>query len=531
MRLLTLIFTLFLSTSSLFAYVGKVSALKGDVRIQRGADEIKAFIGSDIEESDTIITTATSRAQLYFKDDTVISIGKNSTFKVEGFFFDGDPQNSANNATFKAVKGAFKVMTGQIGKVAPESFKLSTRTATIGIRGTHFLGDIAPEADQIACTDGKISVATLDGLSEVLVKAGQITFIVPGEVPTPPREFSADELKKMTKAATNGGGNKSESKEESGSKTKSSQDKEDEAEEEQPVVEVDEVALEVLGVQKEIDDIDQEKQKEEVNKFVASFITAKPDLDYEFSWVYAYTDATAYFDNVNYGWEYESVAEYISWYDNIAEALVIAQQEYPEANIVVYKADKEALPDNNEYTEWGSWEFGWAETYEGEVYGYNEKGYYLTGTVTPETTVQGLIDSNTEFTYSGSVIGSIERYTYGGESYTEEIVDHIASGTFNATVDFGADTIEGSIAFTTTGGNNWNATISSGTAANIEGSYFSSGYSYDYGENSYTTTQVDGAFYGPNAEAIGGEFYISRSDSSGETYTDDTAIGVFEAKR
>ena len=520
MRLLTLIFTLLFTLTGAYAYVGKVSAMKGDVRIQRGAEELKAFIGSNIEESDTIVTTATSRAQLYFKDDTVVSIGKNSTFKVEGFFFDGDPQNSANNATFSAVKGAFKVMTGQIGKVSPKSFKLSTRTATIGIRGTHFLGNIKPDADQIACTDGKISVATLDGQNEVIVNAGQITFVVPGEIPTPPRDFSVDELKSLSKAATNG------DKQGAAKKTESKEKSSDASESEETAI--DEIAEETAGVDEVLETVIEISQ----NEVQQSYLSAKPKLDYEYSWVFSYTDSSAYFDAQDYvsyyggSYEdyYESVNDFIAWFDNIGDALAVAQEEYPDSNIIVYNAKLESLPDNNEYTQWGTWELGVAETYEGEVYGFNEKGYYLTGNVTPATTVQSYVGSNTQFTYNGSVIGSIQSYTYDEVTgdYSEEIAGDITNGSFNATVDFGAGTIQGNISFDTTNGDSWSADVD--TSLTFSDSYFETPYS-SYDSTNMTSTTLSGAFYGNDMEAVGGEFDIYNSDNG------QYAVGVFEGKR
>jgi hypothetical protein len=498
-----------LLVTGLNAYIGKVAALQGDVRIQRGGEEIRAVVGSEVEEGDTILTKATSRAQVYFKDETVISIGKSSIFKVEGFFYDGDGQNSANGAAFNMASGAFKVMTGKIGKIAPQAFKLTTRTATIGIRGTHFLGNIAPEADQIACTDGKISVGTLDGQAEVLVSAGQITFVIPGEVPTPPREFSADELKSLSSAATNGGV-KGDKKEGEPAKDGEEESGESSIAEEQGIAQ---------GVR--VEEVGERLQQLVQQEVQQGFLSAKPRLDYEFSWVYAYTDATAYYDQAYYG-EYESVADYIAWYDNIADALTYAQAENPEWNLVVYHADKYAISENNEYIEWGTWELGWAYTEEDQTVGFNEKGYYLTGSdITPAATVQNLIDSNTEFSYSGSVIGSIAGNNYDeiNNIYGQEILGHFTDGSFDATINFGTGAINGSMAFTATNGESWNNNIA-GTLG-IDGSYFD-GYGVDSQNGNYT--DLTGAFYGSNAQAIGGEFSTYDGDSG------HYAIGVFEGK-
>ncbi len=488
MRFLTLIFILSLSASSLFAYVGKVAALKGDVRIQRGAEEIKAFIGSNIEESDTIVTNASSRAQLYFKDETVISIGKNSTFRIEGFFFDGDPQNSANNATFNAVKGAFKVMTGKIGKVSPQSFKLSTRTATIGIRGTHFLGNIKPESDQIACTDGKITVGTLDGQAQVLVKAGQITFVAPGEMPTPPREFTVDELKSLAKAATNGDKPSSKQKKSESSDDASDDDEgsdEGDLEPETTVIEADEI----IPSQKDAENLD------------AAY-------DYRFPFWHAEKGPDA-FDN-------SLVESYIYW-------------DLQTYGITVDSMQFTSVADNNEYTKWGRWDITYGLNFEGISFAIDETLFVIDGTVaqTSSTEMSTFISSlsNTLVTYNGSMLG--EAYVLGSDADGIEkfqSVGAINSGNSNIslTMDFGSNQVySGTMEFATSQGTK-SYTLDSATAYSfISGSSFSVSQSNaDYSGSIY----VSGDFYGPNAEAVGGIFDVYSA-------TGVNADGVFEAKR
>jgi len=488
MRLLTLIFTLLLTLSGAYAYVGKISAMKGDVRIQRGAEEIKAFIGSDIEESDTIMTNASSRAQLYFKDDTVVSIGKNSTFKVEGFFFDGDPQNSANNATFSTVKGAFKVMTGQIGKVAPKSFKLSTRTATIGIRGTQFLGNIKSDADQIACTDGKISVATLDGKSEVIVKAGQITFVPPGEMPTPPREFTVDELKSLSKAATNG--DKGSSAKSTGKKGDASASKEEEGDEgkEEVVVASPEVEVPVP--------IDGDKLNEYDYRFPIYHTQLGPDG----------FDGSYLTDMILYEWESEFYGMGI--------------------DISLKSSNFTSVADNNEYTEWGRWDINYDMAIEGYLIAIEEHLYVLQGSVaeTPSTVIDSFYTNGTMLTYTGSMLGQ----AFVFESDANEVGVFRSIGDINPsnssitiTMDFGANEVySGTLQFDTAQG------VQTYTLDSATASSWASGYGFGYSDSNAEYTEavyIDGYFYGPGAEAIGGEFDIYSE-------TGVNAVGVFEGQ-
>lgn len=496
MRIITLVFALFLTASSLFAYVGKISALKGDVRIQRGGEELKASIGSDIEESDTIITNAASRAQLYFKDETIVSIGKNSTFRIEGFFFDGDPQNSANNVTFSTVKGAFKVMTGKIGKIAPKAFKLSTRTATIGIRGTHFLGSIKPESDQIACTDGKVSVATLDGQAEVIVKAGQITFVAPGEAPTPPREFTVDELQILTKDASGGNGRKGEK----GAIEKKS-------------AETDEGGSDEGGLKPPISEFKPE------DNIPSQVDPGKQDM-YDYHVPIYHTqlgpdgfDGSYLTDLILYEWESEFYGMGI--------------------DVSLKSSTFTSVADNNEYTEWGQWDIYYDLSVEGYQVSIDEHLYVLQGSVAETTYAEmtTFMASNPMVTYTGTMLGHayvFEDYAYesgevvGGYKSIGEI--NPGNSSITLTMDFGANEVySGTLQFDTTQGTKtYTLDSASATAYSSAGQY---GFYYSDSNAEYTeSTYVSGDFYGSNAEAVGGEFDIYSE-------TGVNAVGVFQAKR
>ncbi len=198
-------FLIFLMMSSaLFANIGKIIAAKGTIDITRGTTVIKGKTGTVIEESDQIKTGEKAKMQILFSDKTIITIGKSSEFKVNEFKFG---EKTANTASFKFGKGAFRTITGKIGKMNPEKFKLSTKTATIGIRGTQILGVVGNEGDRIACTEGRIVVASITRpeLPPVEVKAGQITEVPVGAAPKAPRAYKPAEIKSMADSSGGGG--------------------------------------------------------------------------------------------------------------------------------------------------------------------------------------------------------------------------------------------------------------------------------------------------------------------------------------
>lgn len=183
-----------LLSSYLFAGVATITAIKGEASIKRGESTLVALLGSQLEEKDNIVTKDNTKLQVIFKDETIISIGKNSDFSINEYLFE---DKQAPIAKFSMLKGAMRTITGAIGDIAPEKFSVATKTATIGIRGTNFsvvAGDNG--AYSAFCTFGAISV-DIQGQS-FLVPQGFFVNVSPEGV-IAVKEFSPQDLKDMKK--------------------------------------------------------------------------------------------------------------------------------------------------------------------------------------------------------------------------------------------------------------------------------------------------------------------------------------------
>jgi hypothetical protein len=178
---------LLLFTISLFANIGKISAFSGDVKVDRNTKLLNATVGFILEQKDTVKTSDNAKAQIVFEDGTVISIGKNAILNINEFINDTtNPKNSKVDVKF--AEGAFKTITGGIGKVAPDRFKLQTKSASIGIRGTIIYGN----QQMIACTQGEIEVEA-GGVRQIL-PAGTMTKIQQDGTPTDPEPIENEDL-------------------------------------------------------------------------------------------------------------------------------------------------------------------------------------------------------------------------------------------------------------------------------------------------------------------------------------------------
>jgi len=132
-----IILSLLFLVNMIYASVAVVSAFNGSADIYRDNQKLKVYVGVEIDTKDTIKTNDNTKIQLIFKDNTRITIGKNSDFSVEDYMYDETKPN-ASKAKFKFAKGLFRTISGRIGKLNKKQFKISVKSATIGIRGTKF---------------------------------------------------------------------------------------------------------------------------------------------------------------------------------------------------------------------------------------------------------------------------------------------------------------------------------------------------------------------------------------------------------
>jgi len=141
----------FLISSQAYASVGEVTALNGSAAVERSNKIINAHIGLPIEQQDTVVTHDKTQLQMIFNDSTVITLGKNTVFRVAQFSFN---QTSTQNVEFSLTEGSMKSVTGKIGKKSPPNFKVKTPYGTIGVKGTTFKLTINADFTQLTTLKG-----------------------------------------------------------------------------------------------------------------------------------------------------------------------------------------------------------------------------------------------------------------------------------------------------------------------------------------------------------------------------------------
>ena len=121
------------------APAGIVKRLAGTVTLERAGNLGPASIGATVQTGDTLRTGADGAVGVTLADDTLLTLGANSELVLSEFSFDSTTHDGGMLASLW--RGTVAVVTGLIGKKAPEKVRVQTRTVVLGARGTEFIVD------------------------------------------------------------------------------------------------------------------------------------------------------------------------------------------------------------------------------------------------------------------------------------------------------------------------------------------------------------------------------------------------------
>lgn len=117
--------------------VGTVKSVRGEVRLVHAGNSMFPSPGQALRVSDSIITAANGSAAITLRDGTTLTIGPASQLNMSAFEFDSTTHQGS--AAIHLLHGSLRVITGLLGKVNPERFKVTTPTSVVGVRGTDFI--------------------------------------------------------------------------------------------------------------------------------------------------------------------------------------------------------------------------------------------------------------------------------------------------------------------------------------------------------------------------------------------------------
>jgi len=117
--------------------IATVQKVVGTASVLRQGQTISATVGLEIWENDTLRTGSDGSIGVIFNDDTLLSLGPESTLVIDRFLF--APREGKFSIALRMIKGTAAYLSGLIAKLAPDSAHFETPTASIGIRGTKFV--------------------------------------------------------------------------------------------------------------------------------------------------------------------------------------------------------------------------------------------------------------------------------------------------------------------------------------------------------------------------------------------------------
>ena len=117
--------------------VGLFKNVTGRVAIDRNGATLDAKPGMAVFVADRLRADASASAGIVFRDGTLLTLGSRADLQVRDYVFKPNEAKYAFSAYL--AKGSAIYSSGKIGKLSPETVKVDTPTATIGVRGTRFV--------------------------------------------------------------------------------------------------------------------------------------------------------------------------------------------------------------------------------------------------------------------------------------------------------------------------------------------------------------------------------------------------------
>lgn len=119
---------------------GIIKNVQGQVQIERNGTNLEAKVGDSVNEKDRITAKADSSVGISMNDETLLSLGQNSSMVIDKYKF--NPVTREGHVETSILKGTLRFVTGLIAKKHPEAIAVNTPVATMGIRGTDFIVEV-----------------------------------------------------------------------------------------------------------------------------------------------------------------------------------------------------------------------------------------------------------------------------------------------------------------------------------------------------------------------------------------------------
>jgi len=182
--------------------VGSVTSASGGVSLLFQGKTTPVAVGQSLVLGDELDTSSNGRVEFQLADGTIISLTPGSRFVINQYDYD-DAGQRPGLGLFNLFTGGMRAITGAISRFQ-HRVEVTTPVATIGIRGTEFVGEIGDEGMDVSMLEGQgVFVRNPQGDQVELNQAGHTTHLAfhrladgryNVEKPLPPRFLRKEEL-------------------------------------------------------------------------------------------------------------------------------------------------------------------------------------------------------------------------------------------------------------------------------------------------------------------------------------------------
>lgn len=176
--------------------VGALTRVQGHVLLEEQGQRRLAVPGESVAEGDTLLTGSRARAEITFQDQSVITLSEDTHFTVHTFV------QSAGQARFTMLRGAFRAVSGAIAARDNPVFEIQTPLAAIGIRGTDFWGGFfTPEELGVFMAQGRgVSVTNQHGTRVITTPGEGVTVTVAEPWPSRPLKWRENKVRRALRS-------------------------------------------------------------------------------------------------------------------------------------------------------------------------------------------------------------------------------------------------------------------------------------------------------------------------------------------
>ena len=137
---------LLICTNAIAQTAGTIDLVEGSATIINASGTRRAAApGGTLVAGETIETGASAELHATLIDGAYLALRPNTSLKIATYRGNGDANDGS---VMELARGALRTVTGWIGRAKPQNYRISTPTATVGIRGTdHEVAHIETGAD------------------------------------------------------------------------------------------------------------------------------------------------------------------------------------------------------------------------------------------------------------------------------------------------------------------------------------------------------------------------------------------------